>query len=491
MKKALKRITACVLFAAIAVGTLYCLNWLFKLKATDGCYPAQMFYTQEENTIDVLCLGSSHTYSNINPAVLWDEYGMASYDFAGSNQPLWNTYYYFKEALKYQKPELVVLDVYRAVEYLDYQDDARVAMNTFGIQYSEDWKEALEVSLEEEDSYLDYLLRYPVYHSRYQEFKKQDFLPYNGDYNQDNYKGFNLNCISTTYYESFPDVSGVLDVGVMTEKTEEYLLKIIELAEEEDIPLLLVSAPYMGITVEDKMIYNQIELIAEEYGVHFIDFNEYYNEIGFDPATDFAESSHLNYYGSEKYTRFLGRYISDNYEVTDRRGDEKYASWDANSEFYRKHAENVDLKKTAVLEEYFEKLFKNADRYTICVSTKGQYADDKDNMITLLNKYGMDAHEECVWVFEGGELVYTLPATIDEDSFFYEDMGKDSLTVMTEMRYSKMIEEYYPFLGIYIEGIGCDAAANGVNIIVYDNELQTIVDNVGLDATTAYSFLRY
>lgn len=491
MKKALRRTIACVLFVSIVGGTLYYLNWLFKLKAVDGCYPAQMFYEQEENTIDVLCLGSSHTYSNINPAVLWDEYGMASYNFAGSNQPLWNTYYYFKEALKYQEPELVVLDVYRAVEYLDYQDDARVAMNTFGIRYSEEWKEALEASLEEEDTYLDYLLRYPVYHSRYQEFKKQDFLPYNGDYNADNYKGFNLNCISTTYYESFPDVSGVLDVGIMTEKTEEYLLKIIELAEEEDIPLLLVSAPYMGITEEDKMIYNRIELIAEEYGIHFVDFNEYYQEIGFDPATDFAESSHLNYYGSEKYTRFLGRYISNNYEVTDRRGDEKYASWEANSEFYWKHAANVDLKKTTDPEEYFAKLFENAKRYTICVSTKGAYTGDGLNISALLGKYGMDDREEFVWVFEAGELVYALPETIEEDSFFHKDMGKDSLTVVSEMRYSKMLEEDYRYSGVYIEGIGCDAAENGINVIVYDNELQTIVDNAGMDAAQAYKILRY
>ena len=491
MKKVLKRILAVIVFAGIALGTVYYLNWLFRLKSVDGTYPAQMLYRQEENTIDVLCLGSSHTYSNINPAVLWDEYGMASYNLAGSNQPLWNTYYYLKEALKYQIPELVVLDVYRAVEYLDYQDDARVAMNTFGLRHSKEWEEMLKVSLEDEDSYMDYLLRYPVYHNRYQELKKQDFFPYNGDYNGDNYKGFNLNCISTTYYEGFPDVSEVTDVGVMTEKTEEYLVKIIELAKEREIPLLLLSAPYMGVLPEDKMIYNRVEEIAKEYGVRFVDFNEYYRQIGFNPATDFAESSHLNYYGSEKYTSFLGKYIKNRYDVTDRRGDEKYASWEANSEFYRMHAANVDLMKTADLGEYFEKLFQNKERYTICISTVGEYLGGGYNIRKLLGDYGMDVSEESLWIFLGGELVHTLPVEITEDSFFYEDMGKSSLTVKAEILYSDMIEDYYPKTGIYIEGVGCDAANNGVNIIVYDNELQTIVDNVGLDAANEYGFLRY
>lgn len=491
MKKSLKRIIASILFVAIAISVLGCVKWVFELKAVDGSYPAQMFYKQEENSIDVLCLGSSHTYSNINPAVLWDEHGMASYNLAGSNQPLWNTYYYFREALKYQQPELVVLDVYRAVENQDYQDDARVAMNTFGLRYSENYMEALEVSIEDEESYLDYLLRYPVYHSRYQELKKRDFLPYNGDYNAENYKGLNLNCISTTYYEGFPDVTDVKDVGIMTEKTEEYLRKIIELAKEEEIPLLLVSAPYMGVTQEDKMVYNCVELVAEEYDVAFVDFNEYFNEIGFDPATDFAESSHLNYYGNEKYTRFLGDYISKHYEVTDRRGDENYASWEANSDFYHKHSSNVDLKKTTDLKEYFAKLFGNAERYTVCVSTSGNYIGEGENVTALLSEYGMNAHQDALWVFKNGELIYSLPKSMEEETFFYEDMGRDSLTIESGMRYSKMLEDYYPYVDIYVEGAGCTVAQNGVNIVVYDNELQTIVDCIGVDASDGYNFLRY
>ena len=119
MKEMIKRTAACLLFAGLAAGMLYGAYRLLHFKSTDGCYPAEMFYQQEENTVDVLCLGSSHTYTNINPAILWDEYGMAAYDLAGSNQTLWNTYYYMKEALKYQTPQLVVVDVYRVMEAHD------------------------------------------------------------------------------------------------------------------------------------------------------------------------------------------------------------------------------------------------------------------------------------------------------------------------------------------------------------------------------------
>lgn len=490
MKRIILRMTAGILSIAVIFGTIYGLNWLFRLKSADSSYAAQMFYKQEKNSIDVLCLGSSHTYSNINPAILWDEYGMAAYDFAGSNQPLWNTYYYMKEALKYQHPELIVLDIYRATEYFDYQDEERVAMNTFGIRYSKDWEESLTVSLEDETVYGDYLLRYPVYHSRYQNMKEQDFKRYNGDANAENYKGFNLNCISTTVFESFPDVSGIRDTGNMTEKTRDYLERILKLAAEEEIPILLVSAPYMGITEEDKKIFNQVEMLAELYGVNFVDFNEHYEKIGFDPATDFAENSHLNYYGSEKYTSYLGKYISQLYAVTDRRGDARYASWEKNSRFYEKHAQNVDLMKSADIETYFAKMFANQDRYTICVALDGEYKGAGADVSALLKRYGLDDKEAALWVLKGGEFLYSLPKEV-EDTFFYEDMGEKSLAVTTEKRYSKMMEEYYIARSISVEGVGADAADHGINVVVYDNELQKVVDIAGFDATNGYAVVRY
>lgn len=490
--KIAKRAAALVVFVALLVGVMSGVNWLFQMKKMDGCYPVQMFYKQEKNTVDVLCLGSSHTYTNINPAVLWDEYGIASYDLAGSNQPLWNTYYYFKEALKYQTPELVVVDVYRAVETEDYQEEARVVMNTFGLRYSKDWAENLKVSLSPTASYMDYFLRFPVYHSRYQELKQMDFQLYNGDVNRENYKGFNLNSISTQVFGEYPDVSSVTEVGKMTEKTREYLEKIILLAQENDVPLLLVSAPYMGV-LEDKEIYNQVELVAETYGVEFIDFNEHYTDIGLDLKWDFAEWSHLNYSGSEKYTQYLGKLIEENYEVSDRRGDARYDSWEKNARFYEKQAANVALIKSENKEEYFEKLFAESERYTICVNIAGNMKKkDKKKLKKLLKKYGMDMMEDSTWVFKGGELLYSLPVDqkITEDSLFYKNLGSGSISVSVEMGYDDVRGNISNKI-IAMEGTSCNAAERGVNILVYDNEFQSVVDNVGLNADNNYEFCRY
>lgn len=491
--KIAKRTAAVVFFTALLVGIMAGVNWLFQMKDVDGCYPVQMFYKQEKNTVDVLCLGSSHTYTNINPAVLWDEYGIASYNLAGSNQPLWNTYYYFKEALKYQTPELAVVDVYRAIETEDYQEEARIVMNTFGLRYSKDWAENLEVSLSPNASYMDYFLRFPVYHSRYQELKQMDFQLYNGDVNRENYKGFNLKSVSTTAFGGYPDVSSVTEVGEMTEKTQEYLEKIIVLAQENDVPLLLVSAPYMGGVLEDKEIYNQVEQIAAAYGVEFIDFNEHYTDIGLDLERDFAEWSHLNYDGSEKYTRYLGKLIEEHYEVSDRRGDARYDSWEKNARFYEKQAANVALTKSETKEEYFKKLFAESGRYTICINIAGDMKQkDKKKLGKLLKKYDMDMDENATWIFKGGELLYSLPVDkkITEDSLFYKNLGSGSISVSVEMGYDD-VRGVFPYKKIVVEGTSCNAAERGINILVYDNEFQSVVDNVGLNADNNYEFCRY
>ena len=90
----------------------------------DGIYDMTIFYQQKANTVDVLVLGSSHAFEGVNTGVLWDDAGISSYILAGSIQPMWNTYYYLKEALKYQTPKLIVLDVYSTIMKEDYSDDS-------------------------------------------------------------------------------------------------------------------------------------------------------------------------------------------------------------------------------------------------------------------------------------------------------------------------------------------------------------------------------
>ena len=79
---------------------------------------------------------------------MWDEYGIAAYDLGGTIQPLWNTYFYMKEALKTQTPKLIVLDCYTATLTEEYQEESGMIKNTFGMKFSKNKIDAICASAE-------------------------------------------------------------------------------------------------------------------------------------------------------------------------------------------------------------------------------------------------------------------------------------------------------------------------------------------------------
>ena len=72
------------------------------------------FYQLDKNTVDVLFLGSSHGVSSFSPPKLYDDYSIRSYNLSSELQSLLVSYYWLKEALRYQTPKVVVLDTYIA-----------------------------------------------------------------------------------------------------------------------------------------------------------------------------------------------------------------------------------------------------------------------------------------------------------------------------------------------------------------------------------------
>lgn len=496
MKKILSvigNIIKAVLFISIAAIILYGANFVLKLKSIDGCYVVQMFEEQAPDTVDVVFIGSSHMYTNVNPAVLWDKYGIASYDLAGSNQPLWNSYYYMKEAIEKQSPKLVVVDLYRATEIRDVIEDARIAMNTLGLAPGKNRVDNIYASVEKEEDALDYILGYPIYHTRYESLSESDFRLYNGDPNGKNYKGFNENCISVTEFEGFADISEIEDTLDLTKKNEEYLVKMMELAEKTDTKLLFIVAPYQGIMPSDKMIFNSVELLAKKHGVPFVDFNEHYDKIGLDPMRDCAEWSHLNYDGSEKFSEYLGAYILNRYSIPDHRGEEIYLSWDKNLEHYKRIANYFKVRNTTDMEEYL-KLLLESEGYTIFVSLDGLYDYGQIGVLDILEQYGLKMDDGAVVAVKDGEILFYADDTTEEDYHYHMDLG--SKTVVIDGRITQNVDVYTNEETRVVEktvnlgAISSIVVPHGVNILVYD-EYTNRYDSVGFDATKEYQKVRY
>ena len=70
-------------------------------------------------------------------------------------------------------------------------------------------------------------------------------------------------------------------------------------------------------------------------GLHYIDLNLKAKELGIDWKKDsYDRGDHLNLFGAQKVTAYLGKYIDEKYDMTDHRGDSVYQDWDRLAEKY-------------------------------------------------------------------------------------------------------------------------------------------------------------
>lgn len=313
-------------------------NRLLMHKSEDGYDQMQSYYKQIENTVDILFLGSSKVYCQIDTGILWDEHGISSFDLGGAEAPPWNSYYFLKEALKTQKPKAIIYDAtiiaYR--EDVLYQPEVWSMTNNYGMHWNMNRIKQLRENAETDDLFKRLLFPLDTMHSRYKELTKNDFIDEN---NSINYKGFDYRN-AVVEFET-PDVSTMTESFVFDEKHEKYFRAMIELSKENNIPFIVMVTPYV-VTPEHQGYFNYVEDICEEEGITYIDFNKMYDEVGIDFSTDMAENIHLNFSGTRKLTEYLGNYIVDNFDVTDHRGDTKYSSWDVDAEINRKNRLKVE-----------------------------------------------------------------------------------------------------------------------------------------------------
>ena len=68
-------------------------------------------YYEETTPHDVLMVGDCEVYESFSPVDLWREFGITSYIRGSAQQLVWQSYYLLEDALRYEKPEVVVFNV--------------------------------------------------------------------------------------------------------------------------------------------------------------------------------------------------------------------------------------------------------------------------------------------------------------------------------------------------------------------------------------------
>lgn len=286
------------------------------------------FYAEPKETIDVIVIGSSPVQPLFAAPLIWNEHGISLYPISTNSQPTTGIKFLIKEVLKRQSDCLFVIDVSMfMVEPESLLTEPNIRNITDNMKYSVNRIQAINAMVGEPSERIDYYFDISKYHSVITESDalSQDSLRYFDFTVPSTYKGY----FFVDAVEPFEtvNVSGITDIKTIPEASEEILEDLLLYIDTEGLEAMFVISPYIA-SEERKMQHNYLEEYIENRGYTFIDFNDYTADIGIDYSTDLYNRNHLNLAGGEKFSEFFGSYLEKNYGFADKRGDDRYSSWD-------------------------------------------------------------------------------------------------------------------------------------------------------------------
>ena len=281
------------------------------------------FYMEPENSLDVVTLGASETYTSIAPGILWQNYGFTSYNYSMAGNPISLMKTQVKEVLKHQNPKVLVIEINGALPGLkDYQNkDSKMHGYLDNIPWSKNKIEAINELIPKEDRY-SYYLPFMKYHSNW---KRVDECVANA------YLSAQMKLSSGTKLKGFQTISkynnnklvcknilGDISQMSLNSLAEYYLRDLLEYLKQEDIKnVLFIRVPHR-VTRKNYKDYkrcNRAGEIIREYGYDFVNFEQQREYMHLDSEKDFYNDSHMNINGQEKFTNYFGNYLTQRYHL--------------------------------------------------------------------------------------------------------------------------------------------------------------------------------
>lgn len=272
-------------------------------KRVDNGATWEMYLQEEENTVDLMIFGSSLAYCDINPAVIYQETGIASYVMAGPEQTMPITYGYIAESLKTQQPKTILIE---ASSMLYDSHSERTRINICFMPWGEN---RLRLTFQEctPDEWLGLLFPLYAYHSRWPELTLEEVGQGLLGYGPDELAGYTF--LQEVYPVTELKQREMGDYPEAYEKNLQAVEDILALCEEQGIRPVFFVVPSANRPTDEDAARIQEDLTA--LGAEVVNFNQVIGELGLDYDVDFFDSLHFNYRGAEKFSRYLGQWLSD------------------------------------------------------------------------------------------------------------------------------------------------------------------------------------
>ncbi len=291
----------------------------------EGAFVAE--YYREEKDHDVIFVGDCEVYENFSPAVLWREFGINSYIRGSAEQYIWQSYYLLEDTLRYETPKVVIFNI-QSLQFSESQSEAYNRMSIEGMRWSSSKIGAIRASMLEGETFISYVFPILRYHDRWCDLKKTDFTYFFGSREFVTHNGYYMRT-DVRPAKDIPQGKPLADYS-FGEKAWEYLDRIRELCEKNDITLLLIKAPSLYPYWYPEWDA-QVCAYAAEHGLDYVNFLAIQDETGIDYDTDTYDGGlHMNLSGAEKLARFTGKILKEKYSLPDRRSELHLSEiWDA------------------------------------------------------------------------------------------------------------------------------------------------------------------
>lgn len=471
-----------MVFLLLLTISLYWINQVLKPKYIykNSSWPTtstyNQFYKMKENSIDVLFLGSSVAVNGFSPQEIYNTYGIRSYNLGSEQQSIFLSYYWLKEALRFQSPKAVVLDT----KFL-FQRHPENPINTSEgltrkcldpMKWSKVKAEAVSAlcRLDETQSELSYYFTNIRFHSRWSYLNETDVLTGESQYAE--LKGYSaLESYGSETFETYTSGGDGETMASAPAVMKESLDKITALCKEQGISLILVSLP--GNAMNDG-VHNMLTAYSLENQVDYYNFceKEMYESIGAKLPRENVVG-HENLWGSIKMSNFMGAMLRDSYGIPSVE-DEQYEETKA---FYEHIKKNCELSHVSDILDYL-KLIRD-DQYTVFLSVRNDASTGLTEEITQqLQTLGLVQDLT-------GKYQWSYCAVVPPETSVREELSPEKVTMTGSIRGGKTLYTLssagYPSgasSSIVIDGVEYSMDCNGINLAVYDNTLMKVVDKV-------------
>lgn len=293
----------------------------------------QGFYAEPDGSLDAVYIGASNVYAYWQAPIAWAEYGYTVYPWSVPSMPASAIKYIIEDAQRTQPDALYIINlndfkaINHKVPYLHYLVDY-MPMSTVKIKLIRDLAERCGITGFDQIEFFLPLIRF---HSGWSELTSTSFShPLNHLKAAVSYNSFLST--STDVTDSYRKIERTDELA---EEQNDILEDLLSYCEANSVRVLFMIVPQATTNETQLAQLNMVADIAESRGFDVLDLERSIDEIGLDLTTDYYNARHLNAHGSLKYTSYLGKYLSENFDFEDKRGNPSYASWDAAYEMYR------------------------------------------------------------------------------------------------------------------------------------------------------------